>query len=166
MSKANSEVKLALTEEGFSDDLRTVIRCMEEKHVDRLAIVDRLWGFYQECNKKSIGLRIAFFSREEAKRTHSVISQGLQTRTGPKEIIAVLSMGLLVVNHDYEMKKPFEDKPAEPSDDKTAEPSDDKKLQWPLVAAMFAYPNDKDVLHRGLLLASELAAWYKGKQCA
>lgn len=158
MSKANSEVKLALTEEGFSDDLRTVIRCMEEKHVDRLAIVDRLWGFYQECNKKSIGLRIAFFSREEAKRTHSVISQGLQNRTGPKEIIAVLSMGLLVVNHDYEMAKPF--------DDKTAEPLDNKKLQWPLVAAMFAYPNDKDVLHRGLLLASELAAWYKGKQCA
>ena len=41
--ESQEEIKLALTAAGFGEDVKTVIRCLKERNVNRVALITKLW---------------------------------------------------------------------------------------------------------------------------
>ena len=102
-----SEIKLALTVEGHSDDVRKVIKGFKEMNVNRAAAVSQLWEFCRECANEGVALSIAPFTPAERKEVACLLLDRLREEKEGKNIAAVLSVCTHVMLRDGEIRAPL-----------------------------------------------------------
>ena len=142
------EIKLALTEEGFSDDVRKVIKGLKERNVNGAAAVNQLWEFQMKCMKDGVyDLSISPFSSAERKEVSSLLLERLKEEKEGKEIAAVLAVCRLVT-YDGEMRTSLAE----------------GGLAAPLVEIINSHRHQVDVAERGLFAAADIA-YENGKEC-
>ena len=141
------EIKLALTKEGWSDDVRKVIKGLKERNVNGAAAANQLWEFWKKC-VKDVNLSISPFSSDERKEVSSLLLERLKEEKEGKEIAAVLAVCFLVMWYDVGMRTSLIE----------------GGLAAPLVEIINSHRDQVDVVERGLWAAGALA-WENGKQC-
>jgi len=137
------EIKLALTKEGFSDDVRKVIKGLKERNVNGAAAANQLWEFW-----KKNGGSISPFSSDERKEVSSLLLERLKEEKEGKEIAAVLAVCSLVMWYDgREMRTSLVE----------------GGLAAPLVEIINSHRDQVDVVERGLWAACWVV--HDGKEC-
>ena len=142
------EIKLALTKEGFSDDVRKVIKGLKERTVNRVALITELWEFWKKCWKEGAVLSFARFSPDEVKEVSSMLLERVKEEKEGKEIAAVLAVCHLVMWYDDAMRASLVE----------------GGLAAPLVEIINSHRDEVDVVERGLHAAARIAI-HNGKEC-
>lgn len=139
---------MALTKEGFSDDVRKVIEGLKERNVNRAALITQLWEFWKKCWKDGVLLSFSPFSSDEVKEVSSSLLERVKEEKEGKEIAAVLAVCHLVVRNDDAMRASLVG----------------GGLAGPLVEIINSHRDQVDVVERGLWAAALIAA-KNGKEC-
>ena len=142
------EIKLALTKEGFSDDVRKVIKGLKERNVNRVALITKLWEFRKKCLKGGAILPFAPFSSDEVKEVSSLLLKRVKEEKEGKEIAAVLAVCTLVTWHDDAMTVSLTE----------------GGLAAPLVEIINSHRDEVDMVERGLFTAGWITH-NNGKEC-
>jgi len=143
------EIKLALTKEGFSDDVRKVIKGLKERNVNGAAAANQLWEFWKKCWKEGVyDLSISPFSSAERKEVSSLLLERLKEEKEGKEIAAVLAVCSLVMEYDGGMMISLIQ----------------GGLAAPLAEIINSHRDQVDVVERGLQAAGAIAC-VNGKEC-
>ena len=150
MSETNSEIKLALTQEGLGDDVRKVIKGLKERNVNRVALITKLWEFHKKYWKDVVVFLsfVRFFSSDEVKEVSSLLLERVKEEKEGKEIAAVLAVCYLVMRYDGVMAASLVE----------------GGLAAPLVEIINSHRDEVDVIERGLFTAGDTAVFY-GKEC-
>ena len=146
------EIKLALTKEGFSDDVRKVLKGLKERNVNRAALINKLWEFWKKCRKDAVNLShdlsISRSPSAEVKEASSLLLERVKEEKEGEDIAAVLAVCSLVLCYDGETRAPlFEG-----------------GLAAPLVKILNSHLGQVDVVERGLFTAGWMA-FDNGKEC-
>ena len=142
------EIKLALTKDGFSDDVRKVIKGLNERNVNRAAVITQLWEFCKKCWKEGVSLSLSRFSSNEAKEVSSLLLERVKEEKEGKEIAAVLAVCFLVMEYENAMRASL----------------GERGLAVPLMEIINSHRDQVDVVERGLFTAGWIA-YNNGKEC-
>lgn len=140
MSKPAAEIKLALTKDGFSDDLRKIIKCLKEKDVNHTTMTNRLWEFCEDFEQ----LSITPFTLDETKELIPLLLERVQALADrakqEKEIAGVLAVCVLAAKYDFAVRAPLID----------------GGLIVPLMKIIKGHRDQENVLEKGLWVANWL----------
>ena len=86
----SSEIELSLTKEGFSDDVRKVIKGLKEENVNVVTAVNQLWEYRRKCVKDGVVLSISPFSSDESKEGSYLLLERMKEEKEGKDIADTL----------------------------------------------------------------------------
>lgn len=140
--ESQEEIKLALTAAGFGEDVKTVIRCLKERNVNRVALITKLWEVDKNEEDISVLPSLPDFSHYERARVSSLLLGRLERETEGTEIAAALAVCNLVTSYDHG--------PATTS-------LIDGGLIALLVKIVSSHRDQADVVERGLFVVADMA---------
>ena len=128
--------------------MRKVIKGLNERNVNRVALITRLLEFWKKCLKDVVFLSFSRFSSDERKEVSSLLLERVKEEKEGKEIAAVLALCALVMWGDVAMRTSlFEG-----------------GLTDPLMEIINSHRDQVDVVERGLFTAAWIA-FINGKEC-
>ena len=139
------EIKLALTEEGLSDDVRKVIKGLKERNVNRAAVITQLWEFCKKFWKDGVYPLLSPFSSDEVEEVSSLLLGRVKEENEGKDIVTVLAVCRLVMR-----------------DDAMRTSLSEGGLAGPLVEIINSHHDQADVVERGLQTAGWIPSYNGG----
>ena len=144
--ESQEEIKLALTAEGFGDDVITVIRCLKERNVNRVALINKLWEADTYAEDTNILPELPSFSSDDRVKVSSLLLRRLEGEKEETEIAAVLAACNLAMKGPTQLITLLIE----------------GGLIDLLVKIVNLYRHQADIVERGLFIASGMAD-YHGK---
>ena len=142
--ESQEEIKLALTEEGFSEDMRKALKALETRDVNRLAVITQLWEFWKKCKKDRVCLEAVASFDDRPRWVSRWLLRPLLEAMEEKEIAAVLALCALVLDQCdvyFEARQLLVK----------------KGLAGPLVVIIESHLDQADIVERGLVVAYYIA---------
>ena len=144
--ESQEEIKLALTAEGFGDDVITVIRCLKERNVNRVALINKLWEADTYAEDTNILPELPSFSSDDRVKVSSLLLRRLEGEKEETEIAAVLAACNLAMKGPTQLITLLIE----------------GGLIDLLMKIVNLYRHQADIVERGLFVASDMAD-YHGK---
>ena len=146
------EIKLALTKEGFSEDVRKALKALATRNVNRFALITQLWEFWKKCKQDDVSLEAVASPRDGPRWVSHWLLHPLKEAKEEKEIAAVLALCALVTEQSdgyFEARQLLVK----------------KGLAGPLAVIIKSHLDQADIVERGLIVAYRIACG-DGKECA
>ena len=146
------EIKLALTKEGFSEDVRKALNALATRNVNRFALITQLWEFWNKCKKNGVYPETVASPDDGPGWVSHWLLHPLMEAKEEKEIAAVLAVCALVTDPSNGYSE-------------AREMLITKGLAGPLAMIINSHLDQADIVERGLIVAADIA-WANGKECA